>query len=289
MKTIAIVGLGEMGVRMAARLLNDGQRLVVHNRTPSKAKGLLEQGAIWADNPKQAVEQADIAFSMVTDNDASERVWLHPEDGGFLGLRPGKTIVESSTLTPSWIQSLHHRATEAGAEFLDAPVAGSRPQAEQGKLVFLVGGPTEKVEELTPLLKVMGGAVLHAGNAGAGSALKLAVNALFGIQVAAMSEVLGMLERSGIAKQEAIEMLGNTPVVSPALKGAGGLIASENYAPLFPINLVEKDFRYVVETATKLGAQTPISEATRQVYQRAQEEGLGNLNIVGVAKLFQHS
>ncbi len=287
MKTVAMMGLGAMGSRMAERLLKAGYPLVVYNRTQSKANTLVEQGAIWALTPREAVEKADIVFSMVTDDEASQAIWTHPETGGLLGLISNKIVIESSTLTPSWIQQLQSKVQETGATFMDAPVAGSRPQAEQGILVFLVGGSEETVQEMTPIFEVMGGAILPAGPTGSGSSLKLAVNVLFGVQIAAFSEMLGLLERSGFARDIAIEMLGKTPVVSPALKGASGLIAANKFAAMFPIDLVEKDFRYAVQTAERLGTTAPVAEATRRAYQAAQEAGLGGLNIVGVAKLYQ--
>jgi 3-hydroxyisobutyrate dehydrogenase-like beta-hydroxyacid dehydrogenase len=131
----------------------------------------------------------------------------------------------------------------------------------------------------------MGGAVHHAGGAGAGAAVKLALNALFGIQAAAMAEILGLLEHVGVDKTRGMEILGATPVTSPAAKMLGSAMLNKQFAPLFPIDLVEKDFGYVAATAEDGGAKTPISEAARRVFAAAKNAGHGGDNITGVARL----
>ncbi len=116
--------------------------------------------------------------------------------------------------------------------------------------------------------------------------MKLAVNAMFGIQVAAFAEIVGMLTKNGLELEKAIQCLGDLPVTSPAVKNAANLILKDNHAAMFPINLVDKDFRYVMQTAKDVEATVPTSEAIHQVYLDAVEKGYGGENITGVAKLF---
>ncbi|MGD1858664.1 MAG: NAD-binding protein [Leptolyngbyaceae cyanobacterium] len=116
--------------------------------------------------------------------------------------------------------------------------------------------------------------------------MKLAVNALFGIQVAAVAEVISMLSKRGISDNQAMALLGELPILSPAAKVAGSLMLTSNHAPLFPIELVEKDFRYAIATAQTCGAEIPISAALRDIYQRAIADGYGNTNITGIIQLF---
>jgi 3-hydroxyisobutyrate dehydrogenase len=117
--------------------------------------------------------------------------------------------------------------------------------------------------------------------------MKLAVNGLFGIQVVALAEMLGVLEKSGLGRAQAVELLASMPVTSPALKGIGGLIAARAFAPMFPIDLVEKDFGYIVETAQHPGAATPTAAAVRAVYAQAQRQGHGGDNIAAVMQMFE--
>ena len=282
--TVSILGLGAMGARMAARLLDAGHTVTVWNRTPERAAPLVAAGARVGASPRDAASGADIVVSMVTDDDASRAVWTGPE-GALAGLATGAVAVESSTLSPAWTTDLAASVRDAGATFLDAPVAGSRPQADAGALIYLVGGDAEAVERVRPVFEVLGGAVHHVGPVGQGAAIKLAVNALYAVQVAAVAEQLAMLRAAGVDEARAAEVLGATPVASPAAVGAMGAIVARRFDPLFPIDLVEKDLRYAVAASRAGGAEAPVTEAARAVFGRAQEAGLGGDNITGVAQL----
>jgi 3-hydroxyisobutyrate dehydrogenase len=284
---IAILGCGAMGSRMAQNLLNANYPVVVYNRTAAKVQSLIDQGALYAATPKAAAEQAEIVISMVTDDDVSRSIWLDPETGALSGLRQDQIAIESSTLTIGWTRELANTIEQQGAMFLDAPVVGSRPQVEAGKLIYLVGGKAEVLEQVQPILLSAGGAVVqHLGAISQGMAMKLAVNTLFGVQVAALAEILGLLDKQGITNVKAMECLGELPVTSLAAKMAGSLMVANNHAPLFPIGLVEKDFRYVMQTAQIENAAIPVTTAIHHIYQEAIDKGFGNNNITGVVQLF---
>jgi len=285
--TIAILGLGAMGARMAARLLDTDHDVTVYNRSMERARDLVAKGARVAETPRQAAEGRDIVISCVRDDDASRAVWLDPDRGALAALGKDAIAIESSTLTVPWTRELAATAAERGVRFVDAPVAGSRPQAEAGQLLYLAGGEPETVDAVRDVLLAMGQAVHHCGPSGSGMVMKLAVNALFGIQVAALAEVLGMTRKAGISDSQATEVLGAMPVTSPALKGIGGLMTARTFAPMFPIDLVEKDLGYVVATTSSLGGESPVTAAVRAVYGRAKDEGLGGDNITGVVKVFE--
>ena len=251
MQTVAIIGLGAMGSRVTQNLLAKGYSVMVHNRTVAKAEPLIEQGATFATSPRSAAEQSDVVISMVADDDASRHIWLTAETGAVWGLTPNKIAIEMSTLTVDWVRELDAAIVQQGAGFLDAPVVGSRPQAEAQRLSMLVGGAADCLTQVRSLLQDVGAiAIHHIGSVGQGTAMKLAVNALFGIQVAALAELMGLLSKDGLSPSEIMNCLGALPVLSVAAKGAGQLMVAEQHAPLFPISLVEKDFRYVVQTGT---------------------------------------
>ena len=279
--TVSILGLGAMGARMAARLLDAGHALTVWNRTPGRADGLATRGARLASSPRDAATGADLVIACVTDDAASRSVWFG-DDGALAGLGPDAVAVESSTLTVAYVNELAEAVAVTGAAFLDAPVAGSRPQAEGGHLVYLVGGDARSLERARPAFDVMGGAVHHVGPTGHGAAMKLAVNALFAIQVAAVGEWFAALRGAGLDEDRTVEVLSAVPVTSPAAAGALGAIARGAFDPLFPIDLVEKDLGYAVE----LAAAAPATAAARETFARAQAEGLGGQNITAVARLF---
>lgn len=286
MTRIAMLGLGAMGSRMAERLLKAGQEVTVYNRTAERAADLAAMGATVAATPRQAAEGVDIVIGMVADDEASAAVWTDPDTGAVAALGPQSVAIESSTVTPAWVERLSAMVAERGAAFLDAPVVGSRPQASAGQLIYLVGGDADTVFRASPTLALMGAAVHHVGPVSHGATLKLVVNTLFGIQVAALGELIGFLAGAGVDRARALEVLSEIPVLSPAAKGVAGLITARNFAPMFPIDLVAKDFRYAGAAASAAGADLPVADATGRVFERARQQGFGGDNIAGVAKLY---
>lgn len=278
---VASLGLGAMGARMAARQLDAGHTLTVWNRSPERTADLAARGARVAATPREAATGAEVILCMVTDDDASRTVWLG-EDGALAGLAEGSVAIEASTLTVAWVLELAEEASASGASFLDAPVVGSRPQADAGVLISLVGGGPATLERARPALDAYSGAIHHVGPTGHGAAMKLAVNALFATQVAAVAELFGALRTSGLDDERIVDVLAALPVTSPAAGGALHSISARAFDPLFPIDLVEKDLRYALE----LAPDAPTTEAVRAVFAHAKETGQGGENITAVAKRF---
>lgn len=286
MNRIAILGIGAMGSRIAMKLLEAQYEVVVYSRTADKAKPLIKLGATYAATPREASDRADVIVSMVTDDDASREVWLNQETGALWGLKPEAIAIESSTLTVAWTLELAKEIERSGAVFLDAPVVGSRIQVETGKLIYLVGGNAEYLDLVRDILLSIGSSVRHVGEIGQGMTMKLAVNALLGIQVAALAEVIGMLTKNGMTGQEAMNCLSELPVISPAAKAAGGLMVENNHAVNFALELMEKDLRYFMENAMTVNAVTPIANTMHDIYQEAIAQGYGKDNFTGIVRMF---
>ena len=284
---IAVLGTGAMGSRLALRLLAAGYNVTVFNRTPANAQTLVEAGACFAATPAQAVVYADCVISMLTDDQASREVWLHPDHGALVQMNPASVVLECSTVTPVWIDELAAQCAIRGVSLLDAPVLGSRPQADAGALILLVGGNPDTLARVRLLLQHVSRAVHYVGEQGAGARLKLAVNALFSVQVAAWAETLTWLTCSGMELAECVAILNTLPTTSPALQGIGQLMAAGNFAPLFPIALVEKDLRYAQQTARAMGAHVPLTALTQQLYAAALEERLAEKNIAAILLAYQ--
>ena len=285
---IAFLGLGAMGARMAPHLLDAGHDLTVWNRSPGPAEDLELLGAVVAHTPREAAHRADVVIVMVTDDEASRVVWTGPV-GALAGLSPAAVAVESSTLTPGWVRELAALAAERGTPFLDAPVSGSTPQAEAASLVYLVGGDAEALETARPAFEAMGSAVHHVGPTGHGALAKLAVNAFMGVQVAAAAELLAALGRQGIDPATAAEIIGGTPAASPVATTAMRLMAADQHAPLFPVDLLEKDLRYALGMAAEAGVAAPVVGAARAAFRQAQAAGLGDHNMTAVSHLHDAS
>lgn len=286
MTKIAFLGLGAMGARMATRLVEARFEVAVWNRDAGKADALVAAGARRAASPAEAARAADIVVSMVTDDVAAEAVWLAPGTGAVAALRPGVVAIECSTVSPNWIARLAAAVAARGAAFLDAPVAGSLPQAETGKLVFMVGGEADVLERARPVLAPLAVDVIHAGGIGQGAVLKLAVNGYFAAQLASLAELLGFLARNGFDAIEAADLLGKFPIVAPPLAGAAKMMAAGNTTPLFTIDLIEKDLGYILDTAKASGSELPGAASAQGAFQRAQARGLGQSNVSGLAKVF---
>jgi 3-hydroxyisobutyrate dehydrogenase len=270
MINITIIGQGAMGARVARRLTDAGQSVTTWNRT----------GA--TQSPRDAVADADIIIAMVRDDEASRAIWLDPETGVMAGMKAGALAIESSTLSVAWVKELAAAMVAADRAFIDAPVVGSRPQAEAGQLIHLIGGAEGDVTRAAPVLSLIGAAQHYAGAVGSGTALKLIVNTLFGIQVAAVAELIRLAKAMGLDSAAAFAILNDIPVMSPAAKGAAALMLAGNDSPMFPIELVAKDFGYAVAA----GGDTPMITAAAEVYWAAAGEGYGARNITGVVKCY---
>ncbi len=286
MSTIAFLGLGAMGSRMAANLIAAGHDLVVWNRTAAVATDFAsEHGAVAAGTPSVAAERADAVISMVADDAAARSVWLDPGAGALGAMRQGAIGIESSTLTPDTTRQLAAAAAEAGVSFVEAPVVGSRPQADAGALLHLVGGDAAAVEAARPTIEVNAGNVVHVGEVGQAATVKLAINGLFAAQVAAYSETVGLLERSGLDTSTITELLTALPITSPGLARILGLIATADHAPNFPIRLVAKDLDYLASTAASLDHELPVGAAVRDVFAgAAADHDLRDLDISGIGR-----
>lgn len=282
---IGFLGLGAMGSRMAARLVQAGHEVTVWNRSRRDFDALLEAGALHASTPADAALGADIVFSMVRDDAASDDVWFG-SNGACKSLDGEAIAVECSTLSAPHVERLSGRFARHNRRFVDAPLAGSRPQAEAGQLIFFAGGSKVDIEVVEPVLLQMGGAVHHAGDVGAGAVVKLMVNALFGAQLAMFGELIGFAAKAGIDPNTAVSILGETPVVSPAAKLASGAMLAGAYAPAFPIDLVAKDFDLLNTSGKKASASLPLSEATGKVYRKATKEGFADDNITGIVQRY---
>jgi 3-hydroxyisobutyrate dehydrogenase len=224
-------------------------------------------------------------MAMVRDNEASRQIWLDPDTGAFAGMAAGAIAIESSTLTPEWTRELGAHAAARGLALLEAPVAGSLPQAEAAQLIYFAGGKEAILEQARPVLQAMGSAIHHVGPVGAGALVKLATNTLLGVQVTVLAELIGMLKHAGADVARSLEAVAATPVWSPAAQRLSGSMLANNFAAQFPIQLIEKDFGYTMQAAGSTAA-APTIAAARSVFRQAIEQGLGEQNMTGVVQLF---
>ncbi|WP_428937398.1 NAD(P)-dependent oxidoreductase [Fontivita pretiosa] len=289
--TVAVMGLGIMGSGMARRALEAGFPLVVYNRSPQRAEPLVQQGARAARTPREAASQASILISMVADDHASRAIWL-AEDGALAGARPGSVLIESSTLSVSWVRQLHAAARKVACDLLDAPVTGSKPQAQSGELNFLVGGDPAALERARPVLQVMGKGIHHLGPCGSGAMVKLINNFMAGVQVAALAEAMALLEWAGkneqLDREKALNVLLNGATASPVVKVVAARMAAHDYTPNFLLKLMAKDLDYALSEARQRGLTLSTPATALELMKRAIAAGHGEQDMAAVVEILRN-
>ena len=259
MDRVAVIGLGAMGSRMARRLLDAGYELVVWNRTPERASELVERGAALAETPAAAARDAAVVITMVANPDALRDV-TEATDGVARGIDGSATVIEMSTVGPEAVERLASVVPE-GVGLLDAPVLGSRAEAESGSLQVFVGGPAELFERWRALLSDLG-SPLHVGPLGSGAAAKLVANSTLFATISALGEALVLADTLGLSRNTAFEVLSKSPLGGVADRRREG-IETGDYPPRFPIYLAHKDAELVAAAAAASGLRLRLSEAAR--------------------------
>lgn len=278
---IGIIGLGAMGSRVAKNIIQDGHETYLYNRSPEKAQGLDAQ---LCSTPKELVEKSDVIFSFVSNDEASENIWNHPETGGALSLTKDKYVLESSTLSEVKSKQLINQFKDF--YFLISPVIGSRPQAEGRELVFLIGGKTQAFEKVKNIIKQLSAKAIHFEDSIQACQLKLTINSLFGIQAVAFAEFYNGLRNSGFSEEKINAILPNLPTTSPIMQMMLTHFHDRKFEPLFPIKLVEKDFGYAVAFLNKNSIESIMTNAAREAFKLAINKDLGDQNISGIFNLY---
>lgn len=283
---IAFLGLGIMGSGMAGQLVAKGFPVTVYNRNPDKAAQLVTQGASLAATPREAAAGAKIIFSMVADDAASRTLWLGQE-GALAGAAFGTVLVESSTLTVGWVKELADHAQARSCVLLDAPVTGSKAQAAAGELNFMVGGPEEALMRAQVALAAMGRKIIHLGPTGSGAMLKLINNFLCGVQVASLAEALALVEKSGLNRDQSLELLTGGAAGSPLVKTVSARMTSQDYVPNFLLRLMAKDLAYALQEGQRHQLSYDLAAAALQVFQQGMASGQGEDDIAAVIEQFR--
>lgn len=282
---VAVLGLGIMGAGMARQLAARGFDLTVWNRDGAKAASFAGKARIAA-TPADAARGVDLVHAMLADDDASRSVWLG-ENGALAAMRPGTIAIESGTLTVDWMRELAVAANARGVGFLDAPVTGSKAQAETGALSFLVGGPAELLERVRPVLGAMGTNVVHLGPQGSGSMMKLINNFLCGVQVASLAEALGMAARSGLDVPQAAGVLAAGSPGSPLVKAIGKRMTERDFEPNFFVRLMAKDLAYARAAFALQGIELRSADAARERFLEGMSAGFGDRDIASIVELLR--
>ena len=281
---VAFLGLGIMGSRMAANLCRAGFEVHAWNRTRARAEELAaDHGAVVADTPAQAAAAAGIAITMVVDSPEVEEV-LFGSDGAAEGLRDGGVAIDMSTIAPSASRAIADRLRDQGTSFLDAPVTGSKPKAEDGTLTIMVGGDAAEFERAKPLFEAMGKLVLHVGPQGHGSMVKLINNTVAAVNTAAVAEGIAAGRRADLDLDKLIEVIAAGSGASAMLDLKAQPIIQRDYEPLFKLGHMLKDVRHCLAEAENLGVPMRVAAATETLYAEADDAGHYDDDFAAVAE-----
>jgi len=272
MAKIGFVGLGVMGGQMVHRLLSKGHSVTGYNRTRAKAQWLVEKGMSWADSPRIVASASDFIFAMVTNSAAIQTVTQGP-DGLLAGLSAGKIFIDMSTISPSVSRSLAAKVRSAGADMVDSPVSGSVITLQEGKLSVMVGGPQEAFEKIKPILLDIGPKVTHVGDNGLALSMKIAVNLSLAVQMLAFSEGVLLAEKSGIARETAVDVLVNSAVASPMIKYRGPFVLQQPEEAWFDVNMMQKDLVLAMELGRQLDVPLPTTAVSNEFLTAARGMG----------------
>jgi len=281
---VGFIGLGIMGSRMANNLAEAGYELLLYNRTKEKANDLLKKKNVsWKESPAQLAEDADILFTMLSTPTVVEQLAIGEE--GFLKHLKSETIwVDSSTVNPSFTKKMASISEKYGIRFLDAPVAGSKDPAEEGELIFLVGGDKELVNRCAPFFETMGKKYIHVGDNSKGISLKMVFNLLLGQAMNAFSEGMALGESLGIDKDTLFNTLLGSPVVAPFITTKREKMDKENYEPEFPLKWLQKDLQLASETAYEQGIALPAVNVIKEIYAQANNSGYADEDFSSIYK-----
>ena len=282
MKKISFLGLGKMGSVMAPLFIEAGHQLTVFNRNKDKTEALREQGAMIASNPAEASEASEYVFTMLSDDEAVEYVFLSEQ--GLLSVDvKDKLFIDMSTLKPSTVTMLAKKVSDASAYFIDAPVSGTVAPAAKGQLMFFCGGASEQIERARPLLDILSRRIIHAGDIGSGSLLKLVVNLPLAIYWQALAEAVSLGSSGDLSDEIMLDAIADSSAALAVLKMKIPVMLGEDLPVAFDMNSMVKDLKSILVTADESGLRLPTTTSALNVYIKAIEEaGMGQDDAVKV-------
>lgn len=279
---IAFLGLGIMGRPMASKLVAAGHEVWVWNRSARQHV----DGATTAVSPADAAKDAEVVWVCVADTAAVERV-IFAEDGVEQSLREGMIVVDSSTISPSATLRFAERVNARGVHWVDAPITGSKIGAENGQLIFMVGGSSEAVEALQPLFKAMGKLVIHIGDTGKGQAAKISMNLMIALIYEGFAEAFVLSSKLGVDPHKLVELIQASMVRSGVVDYKAPFVLRRDYSPNFPLRLMHKDIHLMLDTAKEVRVKLPALETVDEIYELSSEEGWDDLDYAATLALLE--
>jgi 3-hydroxyisobutyrate dehydrogenase-like beta-hydroxyacid dehydrogenase len=281
-KNIGFIGTGLMGAGMARSLLRKGHHVRIYNRTRAKAEEVAKLGGEVADTPAEAARGADVVVTMLADPAALLGVMEGP-DGVLATIKAGAVLIDSSTVSPPTTLRVLELLKAKGADMLDAPVFGSKNEAEKGELGFIVGGDAAVLSRVQDVLDCMG-RTNHVGGNGLGAHAKLVVNLVIAGTLQAFSESMVLATKAGLDPDAVLKIILSSRARSGIIEMKAPQILKRDFSPFFPLHLMAKDMRLVLESAQSLGVKLPFASSLSSIYQGCLADGLGEEDFAATIK-----
>ncbi len=286
---VGFIGLGSMGQPMAHNLLRAGCKLTVYNRTLQAAESLHSLGALVAQSPAEAAQEAEVLITMLADDTAVESVLVGSEvtAGAFGTLAKDAIHVCMSTISVALSKRLAEAHAIAGQAYLAAPVFGRSEVAAQAALWIVAAGDTQHVERCRPLFEAMGQGVFHVGvEAWMANLVKLTGNFMIAAVLETMGEAFALMRKSGIAPEQFLEIVNTALFKSPLYQNYGSLIVQQRYEPAgFKLHLGLKDVRLVLGAAETMAVPLPLASLIRDHFLTAIAHGQSDIDWAGLAQV----
>jgi len=280
---IGFLGLGIMGTAMSRNCLRAGHDVMVWNRSPEPAKAMAALGAKVAATPAEATAHGEVIIVMLTGPEACEAVLFGPQ-GAAESLSPGKVVVNMSTIAPAYARDAAARVRQTGADYVDAPVSGSKKPAEDGTLVILAGGREETIAAVEPVLLAMGKKVARCGEAGLGSTMKITVNVLLGVMAEGLAETVHLGEALGLNRNALLDVILAGPMANDLFRLKDPMFRANDYPPQFPAKHMAKDLNFALDAASEAKASAPTLSVLTLLYAKLLGMGLGDADFAAVIK-----
>ncbi|WCK53115.1 NAD(P)-dependent oxidoreductase [Aneurinibacillus sp. Ricciae_BoGa-3] len=283
---VGFIGLGTMGLPMTMNLLKSGFEVHVVSRSRGPIEKAVAAGAIEASDAADLASKVQILLTCLPMPHTVEDIYLGSH-GVLSGSREGLIIADHSTVSPQLNQQIYNAAKEKGVHFLDAPISGGPMGAEAGSLTIMCGGDERPYQTALPVFEAMGRKIVLVGPVGSGSVVKLINNMLFGINVAAVSEVMVLAEKAGIPQDTLHEIIKVSTGHSLGYDRIYPLITARNFAPLFSVDLLYKDMKIAVNLAQQLETPLGVGRTATEMVGAAQAQGYGSEDVAATIRAIE--
>jgi 3-hydroxyisobutyrate dehydrogenase-like beta-hydroxyacid dehydrogenase len=268
---LGFIGVGAMGSGLVRRLLDRNYQVVVYDQDASRSADLAGYGAVKAESLNQLADSADVILSCLTNDDAVRDVYLGP-DGVLAAMQAGKVVLEMSTISAETSRDVHAAGAKYGVKVMDVAISGSTPAVEEGTITLLAGGDADVFQAAEPIFNALAKQYFLMGPSGSGTSMKLVVNTILGIGMQAIAEAVALGEAQGLSRKTLLDVLSHTAVVAPAHVGKLARAERGDYTPQFPVALMNKDYRLILEAAESSDLTLPATAAAFKVNSAAFKE-----------------